>query len=671
MTEHLQESAATPQSWETDDEIDLRKYFGVVISRWKEIALIMVLAGVLAAGAILYLRATAVPQYVATAGATIVRTQSDVNLDERFTTSSNATGQSDAAARRAALLGLVSSTNIAEKVIAELGDVLSEGEQNPTVLLDMVAGSVPPVGGRNTTSDLIDISATADSPEKAAAIANAWARAYVQEVNRIYGQVPDEMMTSVDAELTRAAAAYDKAQKELEGFLATSPLSALTREVEEQQKRVIELREIRSRALQAYVDQVIASYERIVATFLQGQTDGQLLTLEKEQAGRLARLGAFLDAYNLGQAENLTAQTDRDRALFRQLYDQWLRANGYLAAARTLQRQLEEGGAAAVATTAQALQLLKLQAVASADERPVTMGDLYDVERGRAAGRDVVIAQRLEETAGAQAETAGALPHATSVELQVAPAQGAGINQTPLFQLQVDGTPTATEAGLKQDIAGTVAALEAELVALENQIADLDTALGTGQRLAEPSPAPQATNALLETFRAEYPLLFEPGPLAQLGNQVVLSSTFASMAQEQATALLEAANERLPAADGPDAPMQAVIEGVESEIRRLQAQLETEEARSRQFEEQRDLAWDTFTTLNSKQAELRLARAAANTEVRFGYPAVPPLDPQEGPSLVMTVGLALVVGLLAGILLAFVLEYLGRPPLGSRATPAS
>jgi capsular polysaccharide biosynthesis protein len=608
----------------------------------------------LAAAAVLILRSASIPLYTATASAAIVRTQSDINLDERFTTSSNATGQGDAAARRATLLGLVSSTRIAETVIADLGDLLTLDERNPAALLDMVSGSMAPVSGRNIQSDLIDISATAESPEKATAIANAWARAYVQEVNRIYGQVPDEMMTSVDAELARAAVAYDRAQADLEGFLATSPLSALTRQVAEQENTVAQLREIRNRALQTYVDQVVTSYERIVAAFLKAQTDGQLLALEKEQEGRLARLGAFLDAYNMGQSENLTAQTDRDRALFRQLYDQWLRTNGYLAAARTLQEQLVAGGASAVATTAQALQLLKLQAVAGAGERPVTMGDLYG------QGQDRTTAQSLP--------AAPDMPSAATIQLQVEEAGRApGVSPAPLFQLQLDGTPETTEAGLGQDIDGTIAALATELAALEQQIAELDAALSAGQRLTETVSAPAAATALLETFQTEYPLLFAPGPLAELSSRIALSSTMPIAAQEQANALLESADERLPSA-GPGAPMQAVIDQVEGDIRRLLAQLEAETARNRQFSEQRDLAWDAYSTLNSKQAELRLARAAANTEVRFGYPAVPPLEPQEGPSLILTVGLALVVGLLVGIVLAFVLEYLGRPPLGSRTS---
>ena len=76
-------------------------------------------------------------------------------------------------------------------------------------------------------SDLIQISVKADSPELAATIANAWAKAYVQQVNSIYGQVPDDMLGSVEAQLVEAQTAYDKAQANLETFLATSQLEAL------------------------------------------------------------------------------------------------------------------------------------------------------------------------------------------------------------------------------------------------------------------------------------------------------------------------------------------------------------------------------------------------------------------------------------------------------------
>lgn len=47
-------------------------------------------------------------------------------------------------------------------------------------------------------------------------IANTWAQAYVQQVNRVYGQVSDEMVNTVTAELQTAQQTYAAAQQQLE-----------------------------------------------------------------------------------------------------------------------------------------------------------------------------------------------------------------------------------------------------------------------------------------------------------------------------------------------------------------------------------------------------------------------------------------------------------------------
>jgi len=103
----------------------------------------------------------------------------------------------------------------------------------------------------------------------------------------------------------------------------------------------------------------------------------------------------------------------------------------------------------------------------------------------------------------------------------------------------------------------------------------------------------------------------------------------------------------------------------------LQSQLEEQNAINQQVTQQRDLMWESFTALSNKQAELTLERAAANSEVRRGTPAIPPDEPVQGVSLLLSVMLAGVVGLLLAIFLAFLLEYLGKPPLFTRASSAA
>jgi uncharacterized protein involved in exopolysaccharide biosynthesis len=110
----------------------------------------------------------------------------------------------------------------------------------------------------------------------------------------------------------------------------------------------------------------------------------------------------------------------------------------------------------------------------------------------------------------------------------------------------------------------------------------------------------------------------------------------------------------------PEAPMTESIVQLEERYKTLQSQLEEQSAISQQVTQQRNLAWESFTALSTKQAELKLERAAANSEVRLGASAIAPDRPIAGISLIMSALLAGVVGLLLAVFLAFLLEYLGK-----------
>ncbi|RIK38581.1 MAG: hypothetical protein DCC55_20725 [Chloroflexi bacterium] len=135
-------------------------------------------------------------------------------------------------------MGLVATGGIANEVIAEVGALLSEEERDPSYLIEQIEAVPGPVTGARTDSDLIRILATADSPEKAAAIANAWANAYVRQVNTVYGQVPNAVLNSIQAELAVAEQAYLEAQSQLEAFLAENQLKDLNSLLTVLQQRV-------------------------------------------------------------------------------------------------------------------------------------------------------------------------------------------------------------------------------------------------------------------------------------------------------------------------------------------------------------------------------------------------------------------------------------------------
>lgn len=230
MTVQTQERMPAPDAWVAEDEIDLRQYIDLLIRWWREIVLITLVIVALTAIAIISLRSVLPPQYEASANVAIVRTVSDVNFDERFRTNAEELGLDTASlnARRSALIGLVATGAIAQEVIAELGDALSEEEQNPATLLEMVNAELASASGASGASDLIRIKITADDSEKSAAIANAWARIYVRTVNTIYGQVPDEVLSSIETELATAEKQYLTSQADLEAFIATNRIDELT-----------------------------------------------------------------------------------------------------------------------------------------------------------------------------------------------------------------------------------------------------------------------------------------------------------------------------------------------------------------------------------------------------------------------------------------------------------
>ncbi len=238
MTVEMREAVHIRDEWTMDDSIDLHLYLDVLIQWWREIILITASCIVLAVIAILSMRMILPPRYQASADVAIVRRVSNVNFDERFQTNPEELGTNTAnlSARRSALLGLVTTGTIAREVISQLGDELTPEEQIPANLLEMVVGEE--AGGAQSDSDLIRITATTDDPNKAALIATMWAHTYVQAVNTVYGQVPDEVFNSIEKELIEAKQDYLASQTTLETFIASNRVDELTSQVTVLQQRV-------------------------------------------------------------------------------------------------------------------------------------------------------------------------------------------------------------------------------------------------------------------------------------------------------------------------------------------------------------------------------------------------------------------------------------------------
>ena len=578
---------------EYDDEIDLRVYLDILIRWWREIALITVLSALFAGGAIFALRQTQQSQYEATATAVIARVSSDVNFDERFLTTSNDGAETSVvASRRAALLGLVKSGAIAQTVINELGAQWPEEEREPAILLKRVEAKLAPGPDARNPSDLIQITITADDPEKAAAIANAWSHDYVDAVNAIYGQVPEAVIASVEAEQTAVEQRYLEAQDTLETFIGASQIDSFTRQLET------------DRAL--------------LETLKLGQITAASAVINRDMNARLDLFNHLLDAEVMPSLALLEQQTSQNVQGITDLLAIRSQIQQSLGQARTLQAQVSAGGDAAAATNALALQLLKAQVFASTSPASaMTLPNRLQFNIDAAA--PVTVDEQQTDVDALITALEGYL---TQIDEQVE-ALGQEILGNDSYQFvdeltdrgfTLSASPPANVTAAPDDATGTPT---------------------TGEETDEESQ--QAESALSQAIVASYESLFGLGALANQAQIVGSSSTGAG-------------------------ELARTIAGLEKNIQTLSAQLEGETATQRQLDQQRNLAWTAYDTLNNKMVELNLARSAANSEVRLGAPAIPPVKPIPGTSLIMATALAGAVGFMFAIFLAFFATYMGQEP---------
>ncbi len=110
-----------------------------------------------------------------------------------------------------------------------------------------------------------------------------------------------------------------------------------------------------------------------------------------------------------------------------------------------------------------------------------------------------------------------------------------------------------------------------------------------------------------------------------------------------------------------DRPFPQTIDTLQQEIRSLQAELEREQAKHRELVRARDLAWETYSTVARKLAELSVASDLTGTVVRRASPAIQPTKPLSDKQLrlrnVLTYG---VIGLALSVTLALAVGYLRR-----------
>ena len=112
-------------------------------------------------------------------------------------------------------------------------------------------------------------------------------------------------------------------------------------------------------------------------------------------------------------------------------------------------------------------------------------------------------------------------------------------------------------------------------------------------------------------------------------------------------------------------PVTDRLTALQGDVQVLKAEIERQTAQKEKLTLERDLAWDSYTTLARKEAELRVANELPASDVRLAAPAVVPSQPVSPRSMLILAGAA-AAGLVIAVMGAFLLDRLDREPVFGR-----
>lgn len=203
------------------NDIDLTKYVAVMWRRWWCIVAGAVLGALLAYG----FTAMQSTKYRAEATLALVRAGNISTLDTRVRTVSSLdpyTESLDQFLRRRSLLVIAESQDLGAQVLKLVGPLPSELGPKADIM-DYIDVSLE--------SDVVRVQANMTTREGAAALANAFARVYAQNVNALFGETTSST-DSLRAETTSAQQVYIEKEKALADFVATSTAESTRRRME-------------------------------------------------------------------------------------------------------------------------------------------------------------------------------------------------------------------------------------------------------------------------------------------------------------------------------------------------------------------------------------------------------------------------------------------------------
>lgn len=618
------------------DEINLRTYVLSAAERWRAILLIVIGTLVLGVAARALLLWSQDPIYEAFSDVVIVRSSSDLTFDERFTTDSGQSIPANFAAQRNALVNLASSPALSVEVLEMVGDQLAPRLQQPALLASAISAElVTAPGSRAGESDLVRITAVADSPEQATVLANAWAETFVVRANQLFGEVPNHLLTSVLEEQAAAQVDYDTARQAMETFLAQSQVESLTRQIEDLAQLILTLRNGQLDAVRGVVQALVDANSDVATAVAAEQGKNISEPYQAEQSGQRALQVRLIEAAHEGAAAIFDEQAARDLALLDGYYTRWLNVTTARDEAVALRAQADGAEEELLGSNAMVLTLLRLQAFT---------GVLDDAQTESMHVENAPEAETTTEVSTDQrvAAAPGVLQTSQPVQVQVS---------SPALQVLIEDGGALSREIFVGELDRLIETLTARRGELETSIAELSAEILSGERYAFLGESVPAESALRQAAAA---IEVDTAAGAPVTDTVVSAPASSSAASSAASGdVLALANlvglQGLTSSDYGGAALRDEIKALEESERALRSQLEAHNAEKARLEQQRDIALETLGTVTNKVAELSVARAVASTLVRQVGSAVAATQPVEAIALSLVLVFALMVGLFAAL----------------------
>ncbi len=642
-----------------EEELDLRPYIEAIFNWWREIGLVVILF--ILAAAIYVVRQTDV--YEATVLIATTRGGTEVNLAAQFEDVQEALDRNSWSQRLTTFANQVKNPAIAQELLDTHPDLFTPNDPEkslppPSNILNMVKGEVL------DNSDTILITVISQEPDIVATVANFWGAAFVTRVNETYKE-SEQSLTIIDQQVKEAHQKYQDINNEYLEFIGNKNLVDELQRQKEEKELIIQYlsaqkQTIRETLVTMYYNADIQSRvfffnksqdlkRQILNQWFEAEQNNQLQIIKKDRDYRNQIFDRLIELEIDSKMLVLNQQANEFFQDFEQIYNKKDRYEDFLTQSQIMLNALEISADSNVVSNDLALQILKTQLFALSPELPANI-ELQFSSLERASSIDQQKAD-LQAIISVLEEQITLLDQEIEQQSQALRAGNDYQYLDDLNSILIDDTTalsTTIEARLLySDTENSLSQLERQIL---NRYADLYQ-VGS---LAQNTTHLHQQTPLYQQIEVVYKELID----------LETSSSLINLSPDE-TDLGQAGRQILEQWTSEDDPLNQYIKNLETEIRSLQQEIRRINNQGTFLKNEFDLAWETYTSLVSRQQELIINADSASDQVRFAVPAVTPTNPRDSNARLI-LAVASILGLGLSIFSVFILEYLSIQPLFSR-----